>query len=554
MTGLLLAASPLPAFAWQNGATRDGFGTHDWILYHAMRVAGEDASWVDQNEALVSTDDPDNWRDDYPPNSAQHRLEQPLHIYYPDSALQGGPQAVTDHYALMVQALSAGDNLTASRELGYLSHYYADMLVPFHTLTYGSGSLEDGADHANYESAVDSVTRTPESNAGWVTNRPPRAMTDVRARAVDAAVFSGSKMLGLIANYGTFEYYDPAGDVQSQQLLDRAVNDLADLIRSARAGTGHPRPIASIEAWADYYNPALERPARVWARVRDDQGRLVRGVKVHYEFQVTQPCTYTRYTDADGVSRQTHQNVLGSIGVPFKVVVTATSAGTSIKRTVTLTPTEVIGTGASGIRTYTKYDRTPAQGTTVTVMTHVQNESGQPIPGIKVVYTFKHKTTSVRRTVYTNASGNAWHSRNVGSSKAGYRVNVRADAYGGTEPKNTFDGIRSASSYYVPHSVVASLRAYRLAPAKPSQSTTVTVKAKCLDDHGKPIVGRTVRFSWKFKSRAVSTYAKTNANGNAYVSRNIGKAAAGFKVDVTASVNSGSKVKKSVVGFTPVSR
>jgi hypothetical protein len=245
--------------------------------------------------------------------------------------------------------------------------------------------------------------------------------------------------------------------------------------------------------------------------------------------------------------------VLGSIGVPFKVVVTATSAGTSIKRTVTLTPTEVIGAGASGIRTYTKYDRTPAQGTTVTVMTHVQKDNGQPIPGIKVVYTFRHKTGSVKKTVYTNSSGNAWHSRNVGGSTAGYRVNVRADAYGGTEPKNTFDGMRTASSYYVPHSVVASLRAYRLAPAKPSQSTTVTVKARCLDDHGKPIVGRKVRFSWKYKSRTVSMSAKTDASGNAYVSRNIGKSAAGFKVNVTASINSGSKVKKSVVAFTPVS-
>ncbi len=553
MAGLMAAASPSSAFAWQNGQTRDGFGTHDWILYHAMELAGADASWIDRNEALLSTDDPDNWRDDYSSTSPQYRLEQPLHLYYPDSTKQGAPQAVTDHYTLMVQALSVDDTVTASRELGYASHYYTDLLVPFHAFSYGIGSLEEGIDHRNYESAVGAVTQSPEAYGEWITGLAPRPMTDVRARSIEAASYSGGKMLGLIAKYGTFAYFDPATDAQTQVLLNRAVNDLADLIRSAKSGQGAPRPLASIRVWSDYDYPALERPVRVWAEVRDDRGRVVRGAKVNYDFRVTQPCSYTAYTNADGVARQAHDSVVGTVNVPFNVVVTAASAGTTLTSTVALKPTEIIGAGSSGMRTYMKYDATPAQGTTVTVKTQVRNSDGGPIPGIKVVYTVKHKGGWVKRTTYTNASGNAWLSRSIGNSRAGYRVSVRADAYGGTEPANTYDGMRTDTTSFVPHSGVAHMKAYRMTPAKPPQSTTVTIKAKCLDDHGNPIVGRTVKFAWKFKSGTVTSYAKTNASGNAWVSRGVGKSKPGYKVKVTASVRSGSKVKKSVVSFTPVS-
>ncbi|PKQ15156.1 MAG: hypothetical protein CVT67_10870 [Actinobacteria bacterium HGW-Actinobacteria-7] len=549
---LAVAISPTHAFAWQNGDTRDGFGTHDWILYKAMELAGADADWVDETEALLATDDPDNWRDDNPSNSLEYRAELQRHVFYAGSANQGAPHAVAEHYSLMLQALSAKDPKTASRELGYLSHYYSDILVPFHTFNYGIGSNEEGQDHVNYESAVEAVTRTPDSHSDWITPLAPRPVTDVRARTIEAATFSAGKMLGLITEYGSFAYYDPESDPQTQLLLNRAANDLADVIRAAKTRTGQPRPIAQIVTWTDYEYPALGRSTRVGAKVTDDRGHVVRGVQVDFDFRVAQPSSYRRYTEADGIARQTHGVVVGALDVPFDVVVTATSAGTTLTRTVRLTPKEIIGKGSLGIRTYTKYDSTPAQGTTVTVLTHVQDDSGQPIRNIKVVFTFKHKTRWVKSTVYTNSSGNAWLKRNIGSSTAGYRVYVRADAYGGTEPQNTYDGIRTSTSSFVPRSSVASLRTYLLTRPTPSQSTTVTVKARCLDDHGAPIVGRLVKFGWKFKSGTSYTYARTNTNGNAYTVRNIGKSTSGYKVYVTAYVSSGGKVKKSAVSFTPM--
>ena len=443
-------------------------------------------------------------------SSVAYRLEQPRHLYYISSAKQGGPQAVADHYALMVAAISADDTMTANRELGVLSHYYADVLSPFHTLSYGSGSLEYGRDHYRYEAAVTTITQSPEAHSEWISPLTPRPMTDVRARAIQAALYSRTKTLGLLTKYGDFMSYDPTGDAQTHVLLNRAANDLADLIRSGKTGSGMPRPIASISAWADYYYPALGRPARVSAKVRDDRGHEVRGVKVSYEFRAARPWTYVDYTDADGLSSQTHDSVLGTLGVPFKVVVTAASTGTTLTSTLVIKPTDVIGAGSSGVRTYTKYDATPAQGTTVTVMTHVQNRAGRPIPGVKVIYKFKHSSGVVKRTAYTNQGGNAWYSRNIGSSRAGRRVYVQADAYGGTEPQNTYDGIRSASTSFVPHSRVATMKVRRVTPTRPTVSELATVMVRCLDDHGRPIVGRTVKLSWKRKSGTTHSRARTN--------------------------------------------
>jgi hypothetical protein len=554
VAGLLLVAGPSSALGWGNGPTRNGFGTHDWILHHAIQLAGADASWVDTETALLASDDPDVWRDSYADTSVAYRLEQPRHLYYIGSAKQGGPQAVADHYALMVAAISADDTMTANLELGVLSHYYADVLSPFHTLSYGSGSLEDGRDHYRYEAAVSAVTQSPDAHGEWISPLAPRPMTDVRARAVQAALYSRSKTLDLITQYGDFVSYDPAGDIQTHALLNRAANDLADLIRSGRTGSGMPRPIATVSAWADYYYPALGRPARVSAKVRDDRGNEVRGVMVSYEFRTAQPCTYVDYTDANGASSQIHQDILGTLRVPFEVVVTAASAGTTLTSTLLLKPTEIIGAGSSGVRTYTKYDATPAQGTTATVMTHVQNGAGRPIPGVKVIYKFRHSGGVVKRTAYTNLGGNAWCSRNIGSWRAGRRVYVQADAYGGTQPQNTYDGIRSASTSFVPHSRVATIKVRRATRTQPSVSELATVMVRCLDDHGRPIVGRTVKLSWKRKSGTTSSHVRTNSSGEVRVSRRMTKSDVGFRIRVTAAIQSGSKTKKSAVSFGPVSR
>ncbi len=545
-----LVATATTAFAWGNGLPRDTYGTHDWILERAIELAGEDASWVDTTTALLATDDPDTWRTDFPDKSPAERIEAARHLFMPESSNQGAPTSAADHYALMLDALSANDTATASTELGILSHYYSDVSSPFHTCSYGAGSLQDGADHTLYELIVSQATTSSDANRDWITTATPRPVSDIRARAIESAGYTGTKLLGIIAAYGDFSGYDPDTDLTTQLLLSRAANDLADVIRAAKTGAGKPRPIATLYAWTDYEYPALERPAKVWARVVDDQGRAVRGARVEFDFMLPQRCTYDEFTEADGAEFQVHSRVLGANDVPFNVIVRAESMGTTLTQTLTLTPKPVIG--PSGLRTYTKYDTSPAQGTTATVMTDVRSASGAPLANIKVVHTVRYRERTVRATTVTNAAGHAWWSGNVGSAKAGHRVSVQAHAYGGTLPENKYSGLRTASSSFVPHSEVARFSATRLTPAKPAQGTTVTVSARCLDDHGKPIVGRTVAFYFKHKTGTLKRTTKTGQDGRAKVTRNIGKSPVGYKVEVVARVRSAGKLKRDVVSFTPV--
>ncbi len=40
---------------------RNGYGTHDWVLDNAIRMAGEKGEWVDSRTALLASDDPDSY-------------------------------------------------------------------------------------------------------------------------------------------------------------------------------------------------------------------------------------------------------------------------------------------------------------------------------------------------------------------------------------------------------------------------------------------------------------------------------------------------------------
>jgi hypothetical protein len=51
-------AGTLPAAAWSNGVDgQNTYGTHDWILDHALDALGRRADWVCRRAALHATDD-----------------------------------------------------------------------------------------------------------------------------------------------------------------------------------------------------------------------------------------------------------------------------------------------------------------------------------------------------------------------------------------------------------------------------------------------------------------------------------------------------------------
>ena len=68
----------------------------------------------------------------------------------------------------------------------------------------------------------------------------------------------------------------------------------------------------------------------------------------------------------------------------------------------------------------------PARMSNVKATSRVLDQYGKPIPGAKCVYRWYFKTFTLVRTRYTDSSGYASYTRNVGLAKKGYRVKVVA--------------------------------------------------------------------------------------------------------------------------------
>ncbi len=123
------AAVAEPAHAWSNGTNGcNSFGTHDWILKKAIRVAGKKASWVRERVALRATDDPDC------KDGIDHASGTWWHVYDEWGDEWGGADEATRvWFRRTKRRLEAGRKRAASRALGIMSHFVADVAQPMHT-------------------------------------------------------------------------------------------------------------------------------------------------------------------------------------------------------------------------------------------------------------------------------------------------------------------------------------------------------------------------------------------------------------------------------------
>ena len=178
---LALSVGVTSAVAWCNGpaplakpkAAGYGYGTHDWVLEHAIRQAGAEGDWVNVKTALWHTNDPDFYD-----------TNRDLHLFRDKGPSRGGPQAVADQYYIAAQALRRGDKATASKALGIMAHYYTDSQQPYHTT---NDAQKYTTAHNYYERAVDKYNRHYEEGTFWLTEAPAKPVTDVRARSISAS-------------------------------------------------------------------------------------------------------------------------------------------------------------------------------------------------------------------------------------------------------------------------------------------------------------------------------------------------------------------------------
>ncbi len=452
LTTLTLAAlAATPAFGWGNGGegdgqVGDGYATHDWVLDHAINMAaksGADTSWINVDVALQASDDPDY-------RSTQTSTY--LHTYMEYGAAQGGPQTVADEYYKLMAAYRNGDYVTASRHLGVMSHYYSDITQPYHTDTRGASGLNGR--HNPYEIDVSDLTRSYGQSTGWLDTWNRKDVTDVRASAVSAALYARSKYPALDASYRAHNsrVEGAARDITGY-VLNRATNDLADIVAAIPAGKGLAQPPATMRQKMmkmTYYYPrrgSSFSTDKICSQTYcyDANGNPMRGVAVTFSWPfATGTKSYVAYTDANGLA---YNWQAPGTGVPLMRRRTMTarshaSGGVATSATWYM-PTPVLATAKAGVKTTIPNNR-PKRNTRVKAYTRFRDTKGNAVAGLPVTFKWYFKSNTVTTKTVTNSKGYAYTSMNIGSAAKGHRVYVKGMTYSGRYS-------RSSRASFIPH-------------------------------------------------------------------------------------------------------
>jgi hypothetical protein len=220
-----LVLHPSPAHAWSNGGDYgNGFGTHDWVLYEANRLAEKRGyDWLRLGTALRATDDPDT------------KLHDTYHHVYDVWGAQhygDAPDRVQELFVKAVRQLDAGNPRGASYTFGLLSHYYADICNPTHT----DSSAREAGMHSRHESATNTRTDEKAETRSWVRFNGIQVRAGARSPAKKAAAYAHQYYWKLVRVYNASGWNTTTKAI-TKKGLDRAVNDLADLIVSVRKAT-----------------------------------------------------------------------------------------------------------------------------------------------------------------------------------------------------------------------------------------------------------------------------------------------------------------------------
>jgi len=428
---LALGLGVSSAHAWGNGADQDGdgigdngYGTHDWIIEHAIDLAGAEAGWVDVEAARLASDDPDSLK-----------TSKYLHGFKEFGRGRGGPQAAADEYYKLIRAYNAGDYVTASRHLGVLSHYYSDICQPFHTKY---DAVNRDALHTEYELDVHKLTDNYGESTGWITPRARYAVPDVRDKAVSAGKYSRSKYSELVSAFSkSHSVSSGTPKAVTDLVLSRAVNDLADIVCAVDDGKGLAENPKDIKVTMSKYYPAQKSKVCAYAKVVDANGKPMEGVGVRLSWPLSNGTeTVTVYTEPDGVAHW-WQNIGPATMMKRRSVESRShSSGTTTVDSGWYIPSPKLASGTKGVKT-TLSNRTPKQGTVVRAKTKFRSVSGKPVKGLKVTFTWQFKSGTKKTYATTNAYGNAYSSLNIGKAKKGYAVRVRGRAMSGGSTRSS---------------------------------------------------------------------------------------------------------------------
>lgn len=448
---LVLFGAAMPVGAWSNGpavpagsTNRDGYGTHDWVIDQALKVVdGSAAAWFDAQVARLASDDPDT-------TGAGPGIE---HVYREAGQRGGAVHQITENYALAVRhyaqgraAELAGDAAgaaasfrAASQRIGILSHYYADILNPYHSAYAAVGN---DAEHLSYELLVDTRTKRASDRPDWSnSSRTVAPIANVRASALAAAAYSRSFYAELHSLYGPNQAV-LATRVQAITglVFQRAAQDLANIITSIPRGVGNPPPVARLSANVKWRYPRPNEPSQqVYVMATDGAGRPIEGLAVDVAWPSADGLTSTTiriYTDPTGRSHWTRGVGNSPLMARRTAGLRSSTNGVTATTSTWWATSPVLATGLAGFAT-TNNNRYPDPGEYVTVTSTVRDTAGRPVAGLPVTWTWDYAGTLVTTSATTNSAGVASSRRQVTSTTTRARVVVSAKVQSGSQNRNS---------------------------------------------------------------------------------------------------------------------
>lgn len=430
--------------AWANHG--DLYGTHDWVIDQAMKVVDGRVPWFNAAAARLVSDDPDH-----------DRGISGLHVYRNRGRRGGAVHLITEYQAAAVRhvrlaeaAQAAGNSSTArayydeaSRDLGLLSHYYSDVLQPFHSAYAAIG--EDDL-HLQYEHLVGVETHAANDASQWSSSRRTVSLVaSVRTRAIKAAAYSRQLYPDLIAELRADDTRLSARMKEITGLvLKRAANDLADIIYSAAHGEGVSPPVASLKARVRYHFPRKGEPhQQIFVKAKDGAGNPIEGLRVDVDWPLADGGTkqVSIYTDERGKSHWT--DGIGNSPLMVKRVMRATA--TTNRHTETDTTwfktSPIPADGQAGFLT-TINDHSPSVGDRAVVKSRLRDTSGRPIAGIPVTWEWTFPNRVVTKTDETNSNGVARSSYLIRSTTTKQFVTVYAFVQSGSKNRRSRVGFQ----------------------------------------------------------------------------------------------------------------
>ncbi len=445
---IIFAFGVSDASAWCNGpyasgVKGNGYGTHDWILDQALRIARRTDPkagwWLDRRTALLATDDPDTYH-----------FNRDWGLFREVGTSRGAPSKIASLYYSVALNLKAGKKQQASKEFGWLTHFAGDDVQPFHLTWAGifQRALHDDP-KIGYEEAVDHITHHPTDMRDWAVAVPPKPLKDVRQRWVDAAVYSRAYYTPLIKSYGKVHKVTKSGNYTvykiTRAVLSRAANDLADLILAMpKQDKGFAQAPTRVLASVSSAYPAQNGKICAYATCLDAKGNRMEGVAVTCAWPTASGGVKktTIYTNPSGVAHLWAS--IGDVRLMSRqtIKMTVSSSGTSTVGSAWFMATPQLAGGLAGIKT-TVSDKSPDLGSPVTISTACHDTNYRVVAGLPVKFVVDFSNGPKTLWGVTNSFGVATVTIGTSDASSGEYVDVAGQTVSGNIH-------RESPSWFVP--------------------------------------------------------------------------------------------------------